>query len=144
MMGLHWRVAFWSAAWIVVPAVLIAVGILYVYGVTSAGAFGYGVGVGLISFLSTAVTVSLITGAWKAAGVFLGMLSFGARYGFAAGALSIPAYLEIWPVAVMMAGFAGVYFVETVMLVPWAVRSMRIPGAEVPSVAEGVERRTGV
>ncbi|MDQ3864485.1 MAG: hypothetical protein M3317_13505 [Actinomycetota bacterium] len=137
-MGAHWRVAFRSAAWMVVLAVLIEVAILYVYGVASAGAFGYGVGVGLISFVSTAVTVSLISGVSKAAGVLLGMLSFGVRYGFVAGALGVPAYLGIGPVAAMVAGFAAVYFVETVMLVPWAVR------AEAPSVAEGVERRSRV
>lgn len=140
----HWRVAFRCALWMLALAAPVAISLFFVYGGASAGAFGYGVGVGLVSFVSTAVTVSLITGTSRAAGVLLGMISFGARYGFVAVALGVPAYLEIGPVTAMMAGFAGVYFVETVMLVPWAVRAMRIPGAEVPSVAEGVERRTKV
>jgi hypothetical protein len=143
-MGDHWWLAFRCSGRIVVLAAPIAFAILYVYGVASAGAFAYGVGVGLISFVSIAVTVSLITGTAKAASMALGIMSFGVRYGFAAVALGVPAYLGIGPVAAMMAGFAGVYFVETVVLVPWAVRGMKIPVAEGPPVVEGVERRTRV
>lgn len=124
-------------------AVITVAAAYYTFGEWQALALFYGAGTGILSFVSTAVTVSLLGGSSKAIGMLLGASSFGARYCFAIIALGVPAYLELWPVGAMLAGFAGVYFVETVMLVPWAVRTMRIPGAEVP-VGEGVERRTEI
>jgi hypothetical protein len=48
--------------------------------------------------------------------------------------------MELWPVAAMLGGFVAVYVVETVVLVPWALRAISAPGAGAV-VGEGVERR---
>ena len=116
-MSAHWRLALRYAAWVSMAAAVLAAGIWFLYGPSYAWAFGYGVGVGLICFVSTALTVSLITGGSTAAGVTVGAASFLARMGFAAGALGVPAYLGLWPVVIMLAGFAGVYVAENVALV---------------------------
>lgn len=139
----HWRIALRCAAWMVVLVALVAGAIFYVYGRDYTLAFCYGAGTGIVSFVSTAITVSLLMGRAKAGGMLLGAMSFGARYGFAVVALGIPAYLELWPVVTMLVGFVGVYFVETVMLVPLAVRTVNIPDARRP-VDEVVERRMKV
>lgn len=139
----HWRIALKCAALMILLAALVAGAIFYFYGRDHSLAFCYGAGVGIVSFVSTAATVSLLMGRPKAAGMLLGAISFGARYGFAAVALGVPAYLEPWPVVVMLVGFVGVYFAETVMLVPWAVRTMNIPDARRPA-GEVVERRAEV
>jgi hypothetical protein len=113
----HWRLA---ARYTGVLAVLAGVAALAVglrFGVPYAGALGYGFLVGLVSFLSTAATVSMLT-ARSAFLKMLGATSLAARYGFVAGALGVPAYLELWPVTAMMAGFAGVYLTENVVLLP--------------------------
>ena len=136
----HWRLALRCAAWMVVLAVPAGAAVLYVYGVAHAGSFLYGVGVGIVSFVSTALTVSLLAGRSRAAGVMIGGASFGGRYGFAAGALGLPAYLDLWPVVAMLGGFVAVYVAETVVLVPWALGAIGGPGAGRP-VGEGVERR---
>lgn len=139
----HWRIALRCSVWMVLIAIPLVVAVYYGYGEAHALAFCYGVAVGILSFVSTAVTVSLLTGGSRVAGVLLGAGSFGLRYGFAALALGVPAYLGLWPVVAMLVGFAGVYFAETIMLVPWAVRTMRIPVSDAPE-AEIVERRTEV
>jgi hypothetical protein len=116
-MSAHWRLAVRGAVLLAVLAVPVAVVILYVYGKAHAGAFSFGVGTGIVSFVSAALTVSLLTGhspVWR----LMGMASFVARYGFVVGALGIPAYLGLWPVVAMVGGFAGVYLAETVVLVP--------------------------
>ena len=122
-------------------AVAVAV-ISYLFDMDSAVAFGYGAGVGLLSFISTAVTVSLLTGWSKVIGVVLGVGSFVARYGFVAIALGIPIYRDLWPALPALGGFAAVYFAETVLLVPWSIRTMIIPVTE-RQVDEGAERRRG-
>jgi len=128
----HWRLAVWSTVWMVVLAVPVGVAVSYAYGKDHAGAFGYGVGVGLLSFVSTALTVSLIAGRSMAGGMMIGGFSFAARYGFSAGALGIPAYLELWPVLAMLGGFAGVYLAETIVLLPRGMTIMsRRTGREV-------------
>lgn len=114
--------------------------VLYFYGGAHAGSFLYGVGVGIVSFVSTALTVSLLSGRSQIAGAMIGGASFGGRYGFAAGALGVPAYLELWPVVAMLGGFVAVYVAETVVLVPWALRTISGPRTE-DVVGEGVERR---
>jgi hypothetical protein len=138
----HWRLALRCAAWMVALAVPAGVAVLYLYGGAHAGSFLYGVGVGIVSFVSTALTVSLLWGRSQIAGVMIGGASFGGRYGFAAGALGVPAYMELWPVVAMLGGFVAVYVTETVVLVPWALRAISGPGAGRP-VDEGVERRAG-
>jgi hypothetical protein len=136
----HWRLALRCAAWMVALAVPAGAVALYVFGGAHAGSFLYGVGVGIVSFVSTALTVSLLSGRSQMAGVMIGGASFGGRYGFAAGALGVPAYMELWPVVAMLVGFVAVYVAETVVLVPWALRAIRAPGAG-DVVGEGVERR---
>ncbi len=116
-MSAHWRLALRYAAWVSAGAAVVGVVLWLLYGPSQAVAFGYGVGVGLISFVSTALTVSLLTGTSTATGVAIGAASFAGRLGFAAVALGVPAYLGLWPVLAMLAGFAGVYLAENVALI---------------------------
>jgi hypothetical protein len=51
----------------------------------------------------------------------LGMAFFAARYGFAAAALGIPAYMGLWPVGPMLIGLVAVYLAENVVLLPRVV-----------------------
>jgi hypothetical protein len=133
----HWQLAFRSAGWMALLAAVAVAVISYLFDMDSAVA-----GVGLLSFVSTAVTVSLLTGWSKVIGVVLGVGSFVARYGFVAIALGIPIYRDLWPALPALGGFAAVYFAETVLLVPWSIRMMIIPVTE-RQVDEGAERRRG-
>lgn len=120
----HWRVAGRNAVWIVALAVPAVIALLLVYSEAHAVAFCYGVGTGVLSFVSMALTVSLLTERshlWR----MVGAVSFVARYGFVAGALGVPAYLGLWPVVAMLGGFAWVYLAENVVLLP---RMMRLIG----------------
>jgi F0F1-type ATP synthase assembly protein I len=110
----HWRVALRYAAWILAAAVLISGALFLLYGESHAWSFFYGAGAALLSFVSTALTISLFAGRSMAAGVLIGAGSFVARLVFAAAVLGIPAYLELWPVVPMLVGFAGVYVAENV------------------------------
>lgn len=139
----HWRLAFRCAGWMVLLAAIAVAVISYLYDKNAAVAFGYGAGVGLLSFVSTAATVTLLTGRSKVVGVVLGVGTFVARYAFVAIALGLPMYRDLWPALPALGGFAGVYFAETVFLVPWSIRTMRFPVAERP-VDETVERRAEV
>ena len=74
--------------------------------------------------------------------LWIGAGSFVVRLVFAAAVLGIPAYLGLWPVVPMLAGFAGVYVAENVAA---AVRMSRTrnqssakPGA---TAREGAGRR---
>jgi hypothetical protein len=136
----HWRLALRCAAGMVALAIAAGVAVYYFYGGAHAGAFLYGVGVGIVSFVSTALTVTLLMGRSTIGGMLVGGSSFGARYGFAAGALGVPAYVGLWPVVAMLGGFVAVYVAETVVFVPWALRAIGGPGTGRP-VGEGVERR---
>ncbi len=140
----HWRLAVRGAASMVVLAVPVAVAIFYLYGVAYAGAFLYGVGTGILSFVSTALTVSLMPGSSTVHGVVMWAGSFVARYGFVAAALGVPAYLGLWPVVAMLGGFAGVYLAENIVLLPGVMRATnnarRGAGG---SAGEGAERRVG-
>ncbi len=128
----------------VVLAVPVAVMIFYFYGMAHAGAFLYGAGTGILSFASTALTASLMPGSSTVHGVMLWAGSFLARYGFVAVALGVPAYLGLWPVVAMLAGFAGVYLAENAVLLPGVMKATSNMdakrGAEHP-VGEGAERR---
>ena len=129
-MSAHWRLAFRCAAWVAVLAVLTAAVIFFVYDGAHAGALLYGAGVGLVSFVSTALTVSWLTNGstiWQG----MGVASFVARYGFVAGALAIPAYLGLWPAVAMIGGFAGVYLAENLVFLP--VIALRMLGAKLNS-----------
>lgn len=103
----------------------------------------YGALVGILSFVSTAFTVSLLTGSSTPIGMMIGSGSFLARLGFAAVALGIPAYLNLWPSVIMLTGFASVYLAENVLLVPVLLgKNASILGAQ--SRNERIERRTEV
>jgi hypothetical protein len=145
-MSAHWRLAVRGAVLMAALAVPAAVVILYVYGKAHAGAFSYGVGTSIVCFVSTALTVSLLTGrshVWRV----MGVASFVARYGFVVGALGIPAYLGLWPVVAMLGGFAGVYLAEPVVLVPGMLKvasRLGMKRSHVDAVRDGVERRVEV
>ena len=120
-MSAHWRLALWYVAWICVGAAPVGMGVWFLYGAVYAGVFLYGVGMGAVSFLSIAATVSMLTApskVWQG----LGMVFFAARYGFVAAALGIPAFIGLWPLAPMLFGFAAVYVAENVVLLPGVSR----------------------
>jgi hypothetical protein len=117
-MSTHWQLAARHAAWVSAGAALTGAVLWLLYGESYAEAFLYGIGVGIVSFVSTALTVSLLMGRSTAFGVMIGAASFLARYGFAAVVLGVPAYLGLWPVVPMLSGFAGVYLAENVVLLP--------------------------
>jgi len=143
-MSAHWRLALRYASWVSVGATLIGAVVWFLFGAAHAGAVLYGVGVGIVSFVSTALTVSLLTGGSKAAGMVIGTASFAARLGFASGALGVPAYLDLWPVVAMLAGFVGVYLAENVVLLPGVLLGRAGAGRDVGrAVRERVERRVG-
>jgi hypothetical protein len=133
----HWRLAFRCAGWIAALMIPIAALLLYFYGGLYAEAFAYGVGIGLLSLLSTAITVSLLWGRSMTLGMIVGALSFVGRCGFAAGALGVPAYLGLWPVLPMLGGFAGVYLAENIVLMPGA---LKISHASIKREAERAAR----
>lgn len=70
-----------------------------------------------------ALTVSLLTGRSRVVRV-IGAVSFVVRYGFVVLILGIPAYLGLWPVVGMLGGFAGVYLLENVILLPGMMRAV--------------------
>jgi hypothetical protein len=141
MMSDHWRLAFRCAAWIVALMIPVAALLLYFGGMADAEAFAYGVGIGLISLLSTALTVSLLWGPNMTLGMMVGAFSFVARCGLAAGGLGIPAYFGLWPVLPMLGGFAGVYLVENILLMPGA---LKISHAGIKREAERIKREAEV
>lgn len=119
----HWRLALKHAAWISVGALAISATILFVFSGSHVLAFLYGVVAALVSYVSTALTVSAFAGRSVAAGLMIGVGSFVARLVFAAVTLGVPAYLGLWPVVPMLVGFTGVYVVENVLATLTVVRS---------------------
>ncbi len=140
-MGDHWRLAFRCAGLIVALMTPVAALLLFLYDLAHAEAFAYGVGIGLISLLSTALTVSLLWGPSMTIGMMVGAFSFVARCGLAAGALGVPAYLGLWPVLPMLGGFAGVYLAENIVLMPGAIE---ISHASIKREAERARREATV
>src|SRR5215210_8445966 len=126
----HWRVALRYAAWILAAAVVISGVLLLLYGAGNAWSFFYGAGVALLSFVSTALTISLFAGRSVAAGVMIGAGSFLVRLALAAVVLGIPAYLGLWPVVPMLVAFAGVYAAENVAAMFRVARTSREPGVK--------------
>jgi hypothetical protein len=138
-MSEHWRVALGYAAWLLAAAVAISGALLLVFGAGHAWSLFYGAGAALLSFISTAITISLFAGRSMAAGVMIGAGSFVARLVFAAAVLGIPAYLGLWPVVPMLVGFAGVYVAENVAATIRVARGR--DGAR--AKGEGAGRRVG-
>lgn len=122
-MSVHWRLALRSSAWMLALSAPVVAVVAYLHGGGHAGAAGYGVAVGIVSWLSAAFTVSLLTngqGLWRMAGA----ASFFVRYIFVAVVLGIPAYLGSWPALAMFGGFAGVYVAENTVLLPGMFKEM--------------------
>jgi hypothetical protein len=143
-MSPHWRIAFRSAAWVSAAALVVATAVWYLSGASQAGAFLYGVAMGLLSFVSMAATVSMLTDRSTPVMMMAVAGSFGARCVFAAVALGIPAYLGLWPVFPMLGGFALVYLAENVVLLPMMPRKVSRPEPKSSDErAERVERKVG-
>jgi F0F1-type ATP synthase assembly protein I len=123
----HWRLALRYAAWIFAAAALISGALLLLYGGSHAWSFFYGAGAAILSFVSTALTISLFAGRSMAVGVMIGAGSFVVRLAFAAAVLGIPAYLGLWPVVPMLVGFAGVYIAENVAAAFRVAKSRNVP-----------------
>lgn len=116
-MSYHYRLALRYAALMTTVVVLVGAAVWLRSGAGYAVALYYGAGVGLISFVSTALTASMLAArsrAWQAGAA----LSCIARYGFALVALGVPAYLGSWSVLTMLGGFAAIYLAENVLLLP--------------------------
>lgn len=128
-MSQHWRLALRSSIWIVGSGILAGLAILYLYGGSHAGAFWHGLGIGVLSLFSTALTVSLLTSG-PGFRRMLGAASFVVRYIFVAVALGIPAYLGLWPALAMFGGFAGVYLAENTVLLPGFMKAAGTTGAK--------------
>lgn len=142
-MSPHWRLALVYAGSVAALAALISFIVFMVFGGGHSIALLYGAFVGILSFVSTAFTVSLLTKSSTPIGMMVGGGSFVARLGFAAVALGVPAYLNLWPSVIMLAGFASVYLAENVLLVPVLLgRNASVCGAQ--PVSERIERRTEV
>ena len=143
-MSPHWRIAFRSAAWVSAAALVVATAVWYLSGASQAGAFLYGVAMGLLSFVSMAATVSMLTDRSTPVMMMAVAGSFGARCVYAAVALGIPAYLGLWPVFPMLGGFALVYLAENVVLLPMMPRKVSRPELKSSDErAERVERKVG-
>ena len=126
-MSPHWRLALWCGLLVAAGSSVVGVVIYYYYGLAHAGAFGYGAAVGITGFVSVALTVSLIT----ARSAILKMVGGGtlvARYLYAAAALGVPAYREMWPVLPMAAGFMGSYLAENLVMLPGFARIVGVAG----------------
>jgi hypothetical protein len=119
----HWRLVARNTAWIVTITIPVGGAILYAYNVAQAGSFLYGVGTGLLSLITMAFSVSLLTGRSRRIRV-IGAFSFVVRYGLVVGILGVPAYLELWPILGMLGGFAGVYLLENVVLLRGMMRAV--------------------
>jgi len=135
--------ALWYVAWICVGATLVGAVVWVLYGPVYAGALLYGVGLGVASFVSIAVTVSMLTArsnVWRG----LGLAFFAGRYGFAVVALGIPAYMGLWPLAPVLIGLTAVYVAENVVLLPGVSRVLggtRARRADVRPKRKKLERR---
>ncbi len=138
-MSAHWWLALRYAAWVAVAAVVASAAVWAYFGVAEAAAFWYGVGVGLASFVSAALSVSLLANRsmrWRA----VGGVSFMVRYGLVAAALGVPAYFGMWPAVAMLGGFVGVYLVENVAILSTALGAL---GRAEKSAGRRAIRRTG-
>ncbi len=135
-MSAHWSLAVRGTVLTLVLALLAGVAFGYYLGGVHAGAFLYGVGVGVLSFASIALTVSLLTVRPTASRVLLGAASYVGRLVFAAAAIGVPAFLDLWPALPMLGGFAGVYVIENVVLLLLASNAVGVEGKRVERRAE--------
>jgi hypothetical protein len=125
-------------------SLLVAGAVWYYSGGTHAGAYLYGVGVGVVCFTSIAVTAALLGGRLSGDRIVLGLAVYFGRLVFAAVGLGVPIYLGSLPAVPLLCGFAGVYVVENVVLLVGAPAKMVGESSAVRSGRGGVERRTEV
>lgn len=141
-MNTHSRLALKGAAVMVALALPVGAMIGYYTDRAHAVAFLYGVGVGVASFASIALTVSLLLVRPSGLRILLGTAVYAGRLLFAAVAVGLPIYLNLWPVLPLLCGFAGVYVAENVLLLAMAPKTTG--HAAVSSARGGVERRSEV
>lgn len=146
-MSAHWRLALRGAGWMVFLAILVAAGLFFTFDAAEAGSFVYGAGMGIVSFISMAITVSLFAGRPAVVVAVIALGSFFARLGFAVVALGAPAYLDLWPVLPMVCGFAAVYVAENLLLLKMAPKTASGSDARRSDGGpgrSGAERKVGV
>jgi hypothetical protein len=131
----HWSLAVRGTILTLVLALLASLAFAYYLDPADAVAFLYGVGVGVLSFASIAVTVSMFTVRPTGRRVLFGAAFYVGRLLFAAVAVLVPVYLGGWPALPMLGGLAGVYAIENVVVLWLASKNAGLGH-------EGVERRT--
>ena len=136
-MSPHWALAARGTATTAVVALPAAGLWAYYRGLLEAGAFLYGVGVGLLVFVAIAVTVSFLTVRPSGGRILMGAAVYGGRLVFAVVAIGGVAIWGYLPVLPMVLGFAGVYIVENVALLWGAWKT----GGRAVSRRPGAERR---
>lgn len=134
-MRAHWSLAARGTILTLVFALLASLVVVYYLDRADAVAFLYGVGVGVLSFASIAVTVSMFTVRPTGRRVMFGAAFYVGRLLFAAVAVLVPVYLGGWPALPILGGLAGVYAIENVVVLWLASKTVRLEH-------EGVERRT--
>lgn len=134
-MRAHWSLAARGTILTLVLALLASLVVVYYLDRADAVAFLYGVGVGVLSFASIAVTVSMFTVRPTGRRVMFGAAFYVGRLLFAAVAVLVPVYLGGWPALPILGGLAGVYAIENVVVLWLASKTVRLEH-------EGVERRT--
>lgn len=108
------RLTTWGVAAIAAVALPATAVVYYYFGGLHAGAFLYGVGVGMIVFTAIALTVSLISGKTTSLRMLLGAMIYVGRLGFAVVAIGAPVLVAGWPIASIFGGFVVVYVVENI------------------------------
>jgi hypothetical protein len=131
----HWSLAVRGTILTLALALVASLGFAYYLDRADALAFLYGVGIGMLSFASIAVTVSMFTVRPTGRRILFGAAFYVGRLVFAAVAVAVPVYAGGWPALPVLGGLAGVYAIENVVVLLLASRS-------VGAGHEGVERRT--
>ena len=134
-MRAHWDLAVRGTILTLVFALLASLVFVYYLDRADAAAFLYGVGVGVLSFASIAVTVSMLTVRPTGRRVMFGGAFYVGRLLFAVAAVLVPVYLGGWPALPILGGLAGVYAIENVVVLWLASKT-------VSAEHTGVERRT--
>lgn len=129
-MNQHWRLAAGGSITVVVVALPLAAMIGAYVGGLEAWSFLYGVGVGLPTFASIALAVSLILCRTTELKLMIGAGVYVGRLVIAAGAMLLPALFVVeWPIMPMVGGFVLVYVVENMALLWGAWKTASTTGA---------------
>lgn len=113
-----------GAAVMLTVSLPVAAVIGYYLGVSGVASFAYGVLVGMLTFASIGVTVSLVLGKTSQLKVLVGAGVYVGRILFAAAAVLVPIFAGWFPVMPMLGGLVLVYIVESVVLLVEASRFM--------------------